>query len=47
MTRDDVLAPYRPVRNSVRRVLSAAGPVCNQSDRMRAAKQLGFGARGR
>jgi hypothetical protein len=40
MTRDEALAIYHPIRASVRRILSAAVPVCNQSDLMRAAKQL-------
>jgi hypothetical protein len=40
MTREEALARYRPVRASVQRVLSAAIPVCTQSDLMRAAKQL-------
>jgi hypothetical protein len=42
MTREQVLALYHPIRSSVRRILSAAVPVCNQSDLMRAAKQLGL-----
>jgi hypothetical protein len=41
MTREEALALYHPVRASVRRILSAAISVCNQSDFMRAAKQLG------
>jgi hypothetical protein len=44
MTRDEALALYHPIRASVRRILSAAVPVCNQSDLMRAAKQLGLWA---
>jgi hypothetical protein len=40
MTRDEALALYHPIRASVQRVLSAAIPVCTQSDLMRAAKQL-------
>ena len=40
MTREEALALYHPIRASVRRILSAAIPVCNQSDSMRAAKQL-------
>jgi hypothetical protein len=40
MTRDEALALYYPIRASVQRVLSAAIPVCTQSDLMRAAKQL-------
>src|SRR6202453_598268 len=47
MTRDEALALYRPIRVSVRRILSAAVPVCNQSDLMRAAKQLGLWADGK
>jgi hypothetical protein len=47
MTRDEALAAYRPIRVSVRRILSAAVPVCNQSDLMRAAKQLGLWADGK
>jgi hypothetical protein len=42
MTREEALALYHPIRASVRRILSAAIPVCNQSDFMRAAKQLGL-----
>jgi len=42
MTREEVLALYRPIRASVRRILSAAISACNQSDFMRAAKQLGL-----
>jgi hypothetical protein len=44
MTRDEALALYRPIRASVRGILSAGVPVCNQADLMRAAKQLGLGA---
>jgi hypothetical protein len=47
MTRDEALAVYHPIRASVRRILSAAVPVCNQSDLMRAAKLLGFWANGK
>ena len=47
MIRDEALALYLPIRASVRRVLRAAVPVCNQSDLMRAAKQLGLWADGR
>jgi hypothetical protein len=32
MTRDEALATYRPIRTSVRRILSSAISVCNQSD---------------
>jgi hypothetical protein len=44
MTREEALAMYHPIRASVRRILSAAISVCNQSDFMRAAKQLGLWA---
>src|SRR5271155_5271459 len=47
MTRDEALALYHPIRSSVRRILSAAVPVCNQSDLMRAAKLLGLWADGK
>jgi len=47
MTREEALALYHPIRASVRRILSAAVPVCNQSDLMRAAKQLGLWADGK
>jgi hypothetical protein len=47
MTRDEALALYHAIRESVRRILSAAVPVCNQSDLMRAAKQLGLWADGK
>jgi len=47
MTRDQALALYHPIRASVRRILSAAVPVCNQSDLMRAAKRLGVWADGK
>ena len=47
MTRDEALALYHPIRASVRRIVSAAVPVCNQSDLMRAAKQLGLWAEGK
>jgi hypothetical protein len=46
MTREEALALYRPIRASVRRILSAAFRVCNQPDLMRAAKQLGLWADG-
>ena len=42
MTREEALAVYHPIRASVRRILSAAISGCNQSDFMRAAKQLGL-----
>ena len=47
MTREEALALYHPIRASVRRILSAAIPVCNQSDFMRAAKQLGLWVEGK
>src|SRR5271165_2864298 len=47
MTREEALALYHPVRTSVRRILSAAISVCNQSDFMRAAKQLGLRVEGK
>jgi hypothetical protein len=47
LTREEALALYLPIRASVRRILSAAISVCNQSDFMRAAKQLGLWADGR
>src|SRR5271165_4695798 len=46
MTREEALALYHPVRTSVRRILSAAISVCNQSDFIRAAKQLGLWVEG-
>jgi len=42
MTREEALALYRPIRAAMRRILSAGFPVCNQSDLIRAAKQLGL-----
>jgi len=42
MTREEALALYHPIRASVQRILSATIPACNQSDLMRAAKQLGL-----
>ena len=42
MTREEALALYRPIRAAMRRILSAAFPACNQSDLIRAAKQLGL-----
>jgi hypothetical protein len=45
MTRNEALALYRPIRASIRRILSLAVPVCDRADLMRAAKQLGL-ARG-
>ena len=47
MTREEALALYHPISASVRRILSAAIPVCNQSDFMRAAKQLGLRVEGK
>ena len=47
MTREEALALYHPIRASVRRILSAAISVCNQSDLMRAAKQLGLWVEGK
>ena len=47
MTREEALAMYRPIRASVRRILSSAISVCNQSDLMRAAKPLGLWAGGK
>ena len=47
MTREDALAMYHPIRAAVRRILSSAISVCNQSDFMRAAKALGLWADGR
>jgi hypothetical protein len=47
MTRDEAIALYRSIRASVRRTLSAAVLVCNQSDLMRAAKLLGLWADGK
>jgi hypothetical protein len=46
MTREEALALYHPIRASVRRILGAAISVCNQSDFMRAAKQLGLWVEG-
>src|SRR5271165_584665 len=47
MTGEEGLALYHPIRDSVRRILSAAISLCNQSDLMRAAKQLGLRADGK
>jgi hypothetical protein len=47
MARDEVLALYRPIRASIRRILSLAVPVCNRADFTRAAKQLGLWANGK
>ena len=46
MTREEALALYHPIRASVRRILSAAISVCNRSDFMRVAKQLGLWVEG-
>jgi len=46
MTRNEALALYRPIRASIRRILSLAVPVCSRADLMRAAKQLGLWADG-
>jgi hypothetical protein len=42
MTREEALAFYHPIRESVRRILGAAISACNQSDLIRAAEQLGL-----
>jgi hypothetical protein len=42
MTRDEALELYRPIRASVRRILTAAIRASHQSDLMRAAKSLGL-----
>ena len=47
MTRDKTLALYRPMRESIRRVLGDAVRACSRADIMRAAKQLGCWADGR
>jgi hypothetical protein len=47
MTREEALALYHPIRASVRRILSAAISACNQSEFMRAAKQLGLWVEGK
>jgi hypothetical protein len=47
MTRDQALELYRPIRASLRRILTAAIRACNQSDFMRAAKLLGLWAEGK
>jgi hypothetical protein len=44
MTREEALAYYQPIRASVRRILTEAVRVCNQSDLKRAAKLLGLWA---
>ena len=47
MTREEVLALYRPIRASVRRILRVAVPVCSPADFTRPAKQLGLWANGK
>jgi hypothetical protein len=47
MTHDQALELYRPIRASVRRILTAAIRACNQSDFVRAAKLLGFWSEGK
>jgi hypothetical protein len=42
MTRDDVLAAYRPLRTSIQGVLKAAVSTCTKSDWRRAARLLCF-----
>ncbi len=42
LARKELLAWYRPLRASIRNVLSLAVGACNKSDWMRAAKQLGI-----
>ena len=46
MTRDEALALYRPIRATIRRIISLAVPACDRADFMRAAKQLGLWADG-
>jgi hypothetical protein len=46
MTREEALALYHPIRASVQRILSAAISAGNQSDFVRAAKQLGLWVEG-
>jgi hypothetical protein len=46
MTRNQALALYRPIRASIRRILSLAVPICDRAELMRAAKQLGIWADG-
>jgi hypothetical protein len=43
MTRDEVLAEYRPIRAAIQRVLAQAPKVCTAADWKRAARALGFG----
>lgn len=40
MTRTEVLAQYRPIREAIRRVLRGAAKVCSRADLDRAAKQV-------
>jgi hypothetical protein len=47
MIREEVLALYRPIRASIKRILRLAVPVCNRADLTRAAKQLGLWANGK
>jgi len=47
MACDEALTLYRPIRASVRRILSQALPVCSRADVTRAAKQLGLWANGK
>ena len=47
MTRDETLALYHPIRSSVRRILSAAVPVFNESNLTPPAKRLGLWADGK
>src|ERR1019366_7818700 len=46
MTRTETLALYRPIRATIRRIISLAVPACARADFMRAAKQLGLWADG-
>ena len=46
MTRNEALALYRPIRATIRRIISLAVPACDRADFMRAAKQLGLWADG-
>ena len=46
MTRTETLALYRPIRATIRRIISLAVPACDRADFMRAAKQLGLWADG-
>lgn len=42
MTRDEILAQYRPIRAAIRRILRRAMDACGRADMMRAAKQIGL-----